>query len=172
MRTYITNNKQTGDGGITLPLPLTDTSFDNTACDLDGDPATGQAAIEALCNRLSVSASPGFTYGFSGPFSDGFYAIADSVPSNRAGRLVSFTGPILRKVEIAGPSVESYTLEVFEHDGNLTNISILATVVVTLSSSGSADLNVSITQGKRLGVRCSAGTGADVNIGLFLAGGF
>lgn len=162
-KAYITSTGQ---------VPLSRTSFDNTECGLDGDPSTGQEAIDALCGQLSVSASPGFTYGRSGPVGVGTYMLADGVSSNRAGRLVSFTSPKLMKVEVAGPVVDTYELEVFEHDGNLTNEVTLLTVVVTAASSGSVDVDTAITSGKRLGVRCSSGSTSDINVGLFLSGSF
>ena len=85
-----------------------------------------QAAIEEVSDAVTVSASPGFTWGKSGNVSNS-YLLNDSVPSNTAGRLVPVTTGVVTTVFVAAQTASTSTIEVRRRVGAVfTTIAICA----------------------------------------------
>jgi hypothetical protein len=167
IKAYITGSGSSGSSG---PVNASQVIVDDTHCNLGVNNA--QDYFEELCSQINTSASPGFDYGAPGSYTSGDWLLAQGVPSNTSGRLVSFSGAQLRKVEVASPTVSTFTMEIWEHAGNLVAATLLATIVVTAASSGSASFTANITTGKRLGVKVVSGTAQNCNVGLFLSGSY
>ena len=68
-------------------------------------------------NHLSVTATPGFTWGDSGVIKNA-YLLNDSVPSNKSGRLVTITGQIVSIFIATESTTDEYTLQIRRRVGN------------------------------------------------------
>ena len=69
--------------------------------------------------------------------------------------------------------METYDVEIYEHEGNQVNLTLLGTVTVTAATSDSFTVNFPATQGRQLAVRLgSTGTGnvRDLGVDLTLVG--
>lgn len=128
--------------------------------------------VSAPVNGLGVSASPGFTWGRKGKVSsvNKPYLLNDEVPSNVTGRLVTFSGPIIRRVLITNSATNTFTATIQEHDG--TTFTDLLAVIVSAARSTEADVSVPVTSGKELAVRITSGSADDPVVGVILDGLF
>jgi hypothetical protein len=142
--------------------------FDNETNGFVSD--TVQDAIE----EIGASASPGFSFGRSGTLSPNTWLRRPgNVPSNRAGVTISISSPIIVNIACANRNVETYDVEIYEHEGNQVNLTLLGTVTVTSATSGSFAVNFPVTSGRQLAVRLgSTGTGnvRDLGVDLTLIG--
>jgi len=129
-----------------------------------------QGAIDALKTKVAVSASPGFTWGRSGNVGSGSWLQNDSVPSNTAGRLIGLISAKMERIFIANENVNTFDLEVYEHDG--VTFTLLTTAVHTASRTSYVDLipPVAVTTGKMLAVKVSSGNGKNIVVGIVLSG--
>lgn len=142
--------------------------FDNL---LNGFNSTNvQEAIE----EIGASASPGFSFGRDGGLSSGTWLRRPgSVPSNRAGVTVDITNPVITRIAAANRNVETYDIEIYEHEGNEVNLTLLGTVTVTAATSDSFSVNFPATQGRQLAVRLGAtftGNVRDLGVDITLIG--
>jgi|TARA_R110000851_G_scaffold293070_3_gene447633 hypothetical protein len=142
--------------------------FDNSTNGFASE--TVQDAIE----EIGASASPGFSFGRSGSLSQNTWLRRPgNVPSNRAGVTVSITSPVVVGVACANRNVETYDVEIYEHEGNQANLTLLGTVTVTSATSDTFVVNFPATQGKQLAVKLgSTATGQvrDLGVDLTLIG--
>ena len=137
-----------------------DVEFDNSDNNFVSDNV--QDAIE----EIGASASPGFSFGRIGVVSAGSWLRrAGNVPSNRAGVDIPITNPIIRSISCSNRNIDTYTLEVWEHDGNLVGATLLTTVTVVAARGGVFPVNVAATQNRQLAVRLSATSGLVRDIG-------
>ena len=143
--------------------------FDNDSNGFTSDDV--QAAIE----EIGASASPGFSFGRSGQLSQNTWLRRPgNVPSNRAGVTVAISSPTIVKVSCSNRNIETYTLEVYEHEGNSVNLTLLGSVNVVSARGGIFDVSFSVTQGRQLAVRLgstSTGDVRDLGVDLILTGG-
>lgn len=138
--------------------------FDNTT---NGFSSTNvQNAIE----EIKSSASPGFSFGRSGVANSGTWLQNETVPSNITGRYVYVNSPIVRRVFVSNETLGTYSLGIYEHDGNLVNSNLLGTITVTSSLGGDFIVNWITTKGKQLSIMVSAGSCKNIVAGLELAG--
>ena len=142
--------------------------FDNDTNGFNSDNV--QDAIE----EIGASASPGFSFGRNGALSQNTWLRRPgNVPSNRAGVTVSINNPIVTGVACANRNVETYDVEIYEHEGNEVNLTLLGTVTVTPATSDTFTVNFPVTQGRQLAVRLgSTATGnvRDLGVDLILVG--
>ena len=143
-----------------LTTPLTSTTI--------GD------AIRESITITSASASPGFSFGRSGALaSNTWLRRPGNVPSNRAGVTINITNPIISKVACANRNVETFDVEIYEHDGNQTNLALLGTVSIAAATSASFDVNFPATNGRQLAVKLGttlSGNVRDLGVDLTLKG--
>ena len=93
------------------------------------------------------------------------------MPSNKAGRTVNLTSPILANVFSASENVDTYTLDVYEHEGNEVSLTFLVTLTVTASRSGdSGVISVSMTSGRQLAIKLNTGSAKNVVAGVIVQG--
>lgn len=142
-----------------------ETPFDNSTNDFESDNV--QAALE----EVGASASPGFNFGRASNVTAGTWLqTVGSVPSNKAGITVALTGPQLASIYVANELVSTFDVEVYEHEGDEVNLTLLDTVSVVSSRSATFTSNVAITSGRQLAVKVSSGSARNINVGLQLKG--
>lgn len=140
--------------------------FDNSTNDFDSDNV--QEAIE----EIGASASPGFNYGRSGNVSSNTWLlIVGTVPSNKAGITIALSNATISKVYIANEDINTFNIELYSHDGNEVNLTLLDTVSIVSARSATFTLNTAITTGKQLAVKLSTGSAKNLSVGVQLKGG-
>lgn len=143
--------------------------FDNTSNDFAAEDV--QAAIE----EIGASASPGFSFGRSGQLSQNTWLRRPgNVPSQRAGVTVAISSPKIVKVACSNRNIETYTLEIYEHEGNEVNLTLLGSVNVVAARGGTFSVSLTVTQGRQLAVKLgstSTGNVRDLGVDLILTGG-
>jgi len=139
--------------------------FDNATNGFTSDNVQG--AIE----EIGASASPGFTWGRSGISGSGTYLLNDAVPSNKAGRTIVLGASKIVKIFSATEDVDTYTLEIYSHDGDEVNLTLLTTLTVTASRTGnSGTISVSVPANKQLAARIGTGSAKNIVAGIVMQG--
>jgi hypothetical protein len=142
--------------------------FDNSTNGFTADDV--QAAIEEVDSNIQTSASPGFSFGRASNVSAGTWLQCESVPSNKAGRFVYITTPNIEKLFVSNENVSTYTIEIYEHEGNEVNLTLLSSHTVTSAKGDSFTVDVSCTNGRQLALKLSSGSARNVVAGLELSG--
>lgn len=138
--------------------------FDNEGTSFDADNV--QAAIE----EIGASASPGFSWGRGGTNSSGTWLNNEGVSSNRSGRIVFISNPTLAFIFVNTRTIATYTISIFEHEGDEINLTLLDTLSVTSSRGGFKASIVAVTAGRQLAIQVTAGSGQDMVAGVVLKG--
>jgi len=124
--------------------------------------------------EVGASASPGFNFGRSGNLSSNTWLRRPgNVPSNRAGVTINILNPAVVNVAVANRNVETFDVEIYEHDGNEVNLTLLGTVNVINATSQTFNVNFPATNGRQLAVRLgstSSGNVRDLGVDLTLIG--
>lgn len=143
-----------------LELTAENVVFDNAG---NGFSSTDiQGAIE----ESGASASPGFSFGRSGNVSAGTWLRRPgNVPSNRAGVTIPIENPVVAEVSCSNRNIDTYTLEIWEHEGDLTNDNLLGTVTVTAARGDVFTVNFPSSKGKQIAVRLASGGGSVRDLG-------
>jgi hypothetical protein len=123
---------------------------------------------EYVGQRMSVSASPGFTWGRSGNVSSGAWLQNDTVPSNVTGRHIFLHNAYIKKVFISNETVNTFNIGIYEHDG--TTYTLLYTSIVTGLRKFDESINIAITYNKELAMYVSSGSCKNIVCGLLIAG--
>ena len=136
--------------------------FDNST---NGFTATElQSAIE----EIGASASPGFSFGRGSAGAGTWLNRVGEIPSNRAGVTIGINNPLITNVYTSTEDLQTYTLGVYQHDGNSINLSLLGTVSVTNARVGNFQVSFTATKGKQLAVKVISATASINNIGVDL----
>ena len=138
----------------------------STPFDKDNNPSCGfvstdvQSAIEELCDKASVSASPGFTFNSPGNASNNTWMQVGQVISNKTGINFPLYNGILFELSVANEISNTFDVELYEHDGS--TFTLLATVSVTAARSDTFDSSdfgvVNITHGLELAAKIVNGS--------------
>jgi hypothetical protein len=136
------------------------TPFDNTGNDFDADNV--QAAIE----EIGASASPGFSFGRSSANNGTWLRRVGEIPSNRTGVTVGIQNPEVSQIFVSNENIETYTVGIYEHDGDSINLVQLGTVSVTSARGGNFNVSFPTSQGKQIAVRIETVIGSLQNIGV------
>lgn len=126
--------------------------------------------VQSAIEEIKSSASPGFGFGRSGVTSSGTYLQNETVPSNVTGRYVYINSPVVKRVFVSNENVGTYTLEIYEHDGNLINVTLLGSVTVSSALGGDFSVNWATSKGKQLAMMISSGSVKNIVAGLELSG--
>lgn len=127
------------------------------------------AIIEEFVNqKISSSASPGFTWGRSGNITSGAWLQNDTVPSNVTGRHIFLKNARIKKVFISNEVVNTFTLDIYEHDGS--TYTLLTTLTVTALRKLEASINVAVTYNKELAIAVGTGSCKNIVCGLLITG--
>ena len=132
-------------------------------------------AIRESITITSAAASPGFSFGRNGSLSQNTWLRRPgNVPSNRAGVTININNPVITTIAVANRNAETFRVEVYEHEGNSVNLTLLGFVdIVNAASEIFENLNISATKGKQLAVRLgntSTGNVRDLGVDLTLKG--
>lgn len=128
-----------------------------------------QSAIEEVSYSVANSASPGFSWGRSGNVSSGTWLQNETVPSNTTGRNFPFYNGKLTEVSVSNENVNTFSVELYEHDG--TVFTLLATVSLSAQRSKVQSFTgVSVTKGLELAVKVSSGSGKNIVVQAILKG--
>jgi hypothetical protein len=117
-----------------------------------------------------TGASPGFTFGKSGSVSSGSWLVCDTVPSNVTGRRNPLASSILADLWVDNQDVATYTVEVYEHQGNGVGLTLKASLTVTSARGSQSSPNVSLTAGYQLAIKVSSGSPRNVIAGIVIKG--
>ena len=151
-----------------LDLTAENVPYDNTD---SGLAATNvKAGIDEISETVATSASPGFSFGRASNVSSGTWLQCEGVPSNKAGRFVYITDPVIEKIFISSETISTYNIDVYEHEGDSVNLTLLASSTVTSARGGVFTLSVSATSGRQLAILLSSGSARNVVAGLELSG--
>lgn len=137
--------------------------FDNTGSSLTSENV--EDAIKEVQDNLEnlevdASASPGFSFGRNGNVSSGTWLRRPgNVPSNRAGITVPIDNPVIKEVSCSNRNIDNYSLDIYEHDGNLVNLVLLGTISVVAARGGTFSVNFPTTRGKQIAIRLAPGSG-------------
>lgn len=151
-----------------------ETAFDpanDPACALTKD--TTQEVIEELCQKVSTSASPGFGFGKGGNLSASTHLECEGVPSNISGRYVYINNAVITRVFISVQLAATFDIEIYAHDGNESNITLLTTISVgnpTPSTGGEVTVSVPVATGKQIALKIVNGSCKNAVAGLELQG--
>lgn len=126
--------------------------------------------VEDAIKEIGASASPGYSWGRGGNASTGTWLNNEGVSSNRSGRFVFIQSPVLAQIFVANRDVATYTVGVYEHEGNEVNLTLIDTISITSARGGTKSSNISVTQGRQLALRVDAGSGQDIVAGVVLKG--
>ena len=150
-------------------LDAEEENFDPTGTDLVST-KTGPA-IRELAQNVGQSASPGFSWGRSGNLSTNTWLQNEGVSSQRAGRAVLFTNPEITRIFVSTEDVDTYTVTIYEHEGDSVNLTVLTTVSAVASrTADSGSISVAVTSGRQLAARITAGSAKNMVVGVTLAG--
>ncbi|MCP3684543.1 MAG: hypothetical protein GY861_17900 [bacterium] len=120
-------------------------------------------------DTLSVSASPGFTWGRSGNVASGTWLLNDTVPSNKAGRLNFLIDAEVISIFVSSETVSTFDVSVYEHSGGVP--SLVGTVSVVAQRGGDFTVSLPLTTGQEIAVQISSGSAKNPQVGLIINGG-
>jgi hypothetical protein len=148
-----------------MPPIASDVEFDNSTNGFTSDNV--QSAIE----EIGASASPGFSLGRSSTTGAGTWLLrVGSIPSNVTGIPMGISNPILTNIQIGNEDISTFSVEIYEHEGNSVNLTLLTTVTVTSARTGIFSVSVVATQGRQLAAKVSSGTARNIGVDLILKG--
>ena len=131
------------------------------------DPSFAADNVQDAITESGASASPGFSFGRSGNVSGNTWLRRPgNVPSNRAGVTIPVANPVVSEVACSNRNIDTYTLEIWEHEGNLTNDNLLGTITVTSARGGVFNVNFPSSKGKQIAVRLASGGGSVRDLGV------
>lgn len=157
-----------GQRGVIKSPDADSVSFDPESSGLISE--TSGEAIRELAQTLSTSASPGFSFGRASNVNSGTWLQCESVPSNKSGRYVYINNAVIEKIFISNETISTFDIEIYSHEGNEVNLTLLYTASVTSSTGGGFSVGVSVSTGKQLALRLSSGSGKNLVCGLELSG--
>lgn len=144
------------------------TPFDNTTAGASGMTSTNaQSAIEEVRTAFLSQARFAITCGFDGTASSGRYLeFSSNVDSNQSG-LTLPRATILAELSFALSSAGTVTFGVYSYNGTTETLltSISSSSSKTASVSG---LNISVSSGLQLRVKCTSGSGSRPVFALFM----
>lgn len=144
--------------------------FDPGSTDLTST-KTGPA-IRELRDKVTSSASPGFSFGASGNNSSGTWLRrVGNIPTNKTGIPIRFSNPELTRITSGTEDTNTYTIEVYEHSGDSVGLTLLTSLSVTSSRNGdSGAISIAATTGKQLAVKISSGSAKNIGVDIDLIG--
>jgi hypothetical protein len=143
--------------------------FDNATNGFVAD--NTQGAIEELKTLISNTLSPGYPFGKSGTVTSGswLWRVGD-IPANKAGYNVGALNPILYRINCGSENLNTYTISVYQHDGNEVGLTLITSVNVIASRKAVFNVNVALTSNRHIAVQLSAGSAKNVGVDLQATG--
>ena len=143
--------------------------FDNSTNSFVSDEV--QSAIEEVNDKIIDVASPGYVFTKSGTVKNAWLSVG-IVPSNVTGINFGFFNGILSSMTVANQNVNTFDVQLFEHDGTVfTLLTTISLVAVRADEFDATDFGViNVTKGKELAVKVSTGTGKNVIVTVQISG--
>lgn len=116
-----------------------------------------------------AESTPGFSFGRSGACASGTYLQIDSVPSNKAGRVVPFETAELSNVFIVCQDVATFTIEIQTRVGNVFTTIHTSTVTSSRKFTEAVE-DVEFTLGDEVCIKIGSGTCSNIIVGLIIKG--
>ena len=142
--------------------------------ELEFESDNAQEAIEENREQILKSASPGFTFGRPNVIFNNTFLFNEGVSSNMSGRTMGFLDAELIKITYNTRDEASYDIQIYQHDGNFQNATLITTQTVNNNNKGSFDLtNVSLTIDRQFAIRINnitSGRVRDIMIDLNVKG--
>lgn len=139
--------------------------FDNSTNGFTSDNV--QEAIE----EIGASASPGFSFGRSSTSTAGVWLLrVGTIPSNKTGVPLGISLPVITNIQVGNEDISTFDIEIYEHEGNEVNLTLLTTVSIVSSRTGVFSVSVPATSGRQLAARVSSGTGRNIGVDVILKG--
>lgn len=135
--------------------------FDNTNNDFQSD------NVQEVIEEIGASASPGYSFGRSGALNDNTWLRRPGgVSSNRAGVTINIDNPVITNISCANRNIDTYTVEIYEHDGDSVNLTLLGSVTVISARSETFQVSYNATKGRQLAVRLGTAVGSVSDLGV------
>lgn len=162
-----------GTGDLYYQSGAAITGYDNSA----GVFPAGTDTVQKALNRVTTVGSPGLSFGRSGQNGPGTFLLrVGSVPSNISGYTFSLNDGSLDVVNTSNRNLETYSLTIWQHDGDFINPLLIA-VVNLVSTRGETLLKgVDFTEvnapvkGKIFAVEVTSGSVQNIGCDLELSG--
>lgn len=139
--------------------------FDNSTNGFTSDNV--QEAIE----EIGASASPGFSFGRSSTTGAGTWLLrVGSIPSNKTGIPLGISSPVITNIQVGNEVISTFDIEIYEHEGNEVNLTLLTTVSIVSSRTAVFSINISATSGRQLAAKVSSGSGKNIGVDIILKG--
>ena len=130
-----------------------------------------QTAIDELTQRVAQSASPGFSFGRSGNTPSGTWLLRPgSVPSNKTGIPMAIVNPLIALIAVGNENISTFNVEIYEHEGNEVNLTLLTTVSVVSARTGTFNVAIPATSGRQIAIKISSGSCKNPGVDLQLQG--
>ena len=134
--------------------------------------------IEQLVGKsVASSVSPGYGFGRSGNVGSNTYLLDKGVPSNITGTPFGLDNGVILAIWCGSQNKDTYVIEVYEHEGDSINLTILASVTVTATrvlnaKPGDPEFTPSNspTNGRQIACRVSSGSAKELKVTVFLGG--
>ena len=143
-------------------------AYDNTTSGLIAEQV--QAAIDEIVSLVSTSASPGFSFGRASNVNNGTWLQCEGVPSNKAGRYVYINSAEVATIFISTETVSTYDIEIYHHEGDEVNLTLIDTISVVSSRGGSFVVGESVPTDTQFALRLVNGSTRNIVSGLELSG--
>ena len=111
-----------------------------------------------------------FPVTIGGNVSSGTWLLNEGVPSNKTGVPLDINNPEIVRITTGSENLDTYTVEIYEHEGDEINLTLLDSISVTASRNGSKTVTTSITAGRQLATKVSAGSGRNLKVFLSVKG--
>lgn len=136
----------------------------------DADVTTETTLRQLLDGGNGVS--PGYSFGRSGATVSGTYLqTIGGVPSNKSNIPVNITLPKIVRITAGTEDLDTYTLQIYEHEGDEINLTLLTSISsVAARSADSGVISVTMTSGRRLAAFLSAGSCKNLTVQLIVKG--
>lgn len=130
--------------------------------------------VQSAIEEIGASASPGFSFGREGSSGAGTWLRrVGNIESNRTGVAIPISNPTITRISCGTENIATYSVGIYEHEGNSINLTLLTTVSVTSSRFETFTVSVTATEGKQLAARClstSAGNPNNLGVDVVLSG--
>jgi len=129
---------------------------------------TVQEAIEELCAKAAIAASPGYAWGRAGTVSAGAWLLNNEVVSNIAGIPFALTSGVLTNLWVGCENLNTFDVQLYEHDGDSIGLTLLTTVSLVAQRKAEFDVVdfgvINVSQNKQLAIQISSGSAKNVKV--------
>jgi len=143
--------------------------YDNTT---SGIPETDvQGAIDYAISTGVASATPSYTFTRSGNIPENTFLYNGTVPSNRTGVPVMTLGAKIERMAVGTEDLNSYTVNIYTHNGDEINLALVHTQVVSSTRSAQYSVpSIDIPIGKQVAISITNGSAKNISVSLIIKG--